>query len=51
MTRKWLCTLGILLSAGVVSAQQRWLMASDRNLTSDEAWTEYPPPVRVNVAR
>jgi hypothetical protein len=44
MTRKWLCALGILASGVMLSAQQRWLTPTDRNLMSDEVWTEFPLP-------
>jgi len=44
MTRKWLCALGILASAGVVTAQHRWLAPTDRNLVSDGVWNEVPLP-------
>ena len=44
MTFKWLCTLGILLMAGLVSAQQRWLTAADRGLQTDGVFTEFPLP-------
>src|SRR5688572_32860462 len=44
MTRKWLCALGIFVSAGVVMAQHRWLGPSERASTTDGVWTEYPLP-------
>ena len=44
MTRKWLCVLGIFVSAGVVMAQHRWLGPAERAQTTDGVWTEYPLP-------
>ena len=44
MTLKFLCTLGILLMAVLVSAQQRWLTANDKSLQTDGMFTEYPLP-------
>ena len=44
MTFKCLCTLGILLMAGLLSAQQRWLTASDKALHTDGVFTEFPLP-------
>ena len=44
MTRKWLCSLGIVMFAGVAAAQHRWLVETDRNLGTDGVWTEYPLP-------
>ena len=42
MTLKFLCVLGMLLMTALVSAQQRWLVAADRNLQTDGMFTEYP---------
>src|SRR5687768_1046950 len=44
MAVKWLCALGIVLSVAVAAAQQRWLAAGERALTTDGVWTEYPLP-------
>jgi len=35
MAVKWLCALGIVLSVAVAAAQQRWLAAGERALTTD----------------
>lgn len=44
MRRKWLSALGILLSAELLLAQQRWLGPNDRALTTDGMVAEYPLP-------
>src|SRR3954466_1504082 len=44
MTRIYLCLLGILISAAVISGQQRWLGTADRALQIDGTVTEFPLP-------
>ncbi len=44
MTRKWLCVLGILVCGGGIAAQQRWLVPSDRGLSTDGVVTAFPLP-------
>src|SRR5688572_9578665 len=44
MTRKYLWMLGIVMSACVASAQQRWLGGTDGPLETDGTVTEFPLP-------
>jgi len=44
MTRKYLWTLGIVLSAGLVAAQQRWLDPDADPLSTDGAVVGFPLP-------
>jgi virginiamycin B lyase len=44
MTRKYLCILGIVLSAALAVAQQRWLEAGGEALATDGSVTGFPLP-------
>src|SRR4030095_3587879 len=44
MNRKWLCALGILLCWTGANAQQRWLAAGEKTLSTDGAVTAFPLP-------